>query len=161
MQLYRFSPITTTGALLHAVEYVNEASTQMCKKIVGEVYPISSLTIFAHYQEEFETLKKIVGELGTFIGETLGPRVVLHDPIMTGNNAITHLRIRNPDPYHTHAGSNDYEIDDYVSFKEKFLRAKPHNLILQQRVGYELIEFWDPEFDVLGYVLSEPERSRK
>ena len=39
--------------------------------------------------------------------------------------------------------------------------AKPDNLRLLVRPDYELIEFWHPDFDVTGYVLSEPERSKR
>ena len=129
--------------------------------ITGETAPITSLTIFAHYPAEFEILKKIQAEMGTQVGDVLGPRVVLHEPIVVEGGAITHLRIRQPDPYHGQVGSNDYDIADYATFKEKFLAAKPNNLRLLVRPDYELIEFWDPDFDVTGYVLSDPARSKR
>ncbi len=161
MQLYRYSPIENKEKLLEAILYVSRASTELYQKITGESAPISSLTIFAHNFDEFEKLKEIQSTMGEYVGEVLGPRVVLHERIVAGKNTITHLRIRKPDPYHSHVGSNDYDIENYVAFKEKFLASKSNNLRLQNRGEYELIEFWDPDFDVLGYVLSDPARSKK
>ena len=161
MQLYRWSPIKTKEELLSAMSYVNEASSQLFFKITASVAPISSLTIFAHYPDEFETLKMIQAQMGRYVGEVSGPRVELHEPRRTGENVITHLRIREPDPYHTHVGSNDYDISDYMKFKEEFLSKKPHNMRLLVRPHYELLELYDPDFDVLGYVLSEPDRSKR
>jgi len=161
MQLYRFSPIETKEKLVEAILYVHEETTKLFTHITGETAPISSLTIFSHYPEEFEKLKEIQKAMGNFVGETLGPRVILHEPIRAGVDIITHLRIREPDPYHAQVGSNDYDIPDYAGFKQKFLLEKPNNLRLLVRPEYELIEFWDPHFDVTGYVLSEPSRSKR
>lgn len=161
MQLYRCSPIETKEKLLEAIEYVNQASTELFHKITGEHASITSVTIFAHYPEEFEKLKELQALMGEFVGDTLGPRVSLYEPIRVGDNTVTHLRIRQPDPYHGHVGSNDYDISDYRAFKEKFLVAQPNNLRLLVRAEYELIEFWDPDFDVIGYVLSDPKRSKR
>ena len=161
MQLYRFSPIETKETLLEAIAYECATSAKLFTQITGETAPITSVTIFAHYPEEFETLKGIQATMGTQVGEVLGPRVALHEPITIGEGVVTHLRIRQPDPYHGQVGSNDYDIADYATFKEKFLAAKPNNLRLLVRPDYELIEFWHPDFDVTGYVLSEPERSKR
>lgn len=161
MQLYRFSPIGKKEQLLEAILYVHTTSSELCRKVVGEVYPISSLTIFSHYFDEFEVLKSVQAQMGTLVGGVFGPRVVLHEPLVVGEHTITHLRIRAPDPYHSHVGSNDYDIAEYKTFKEKYLSTHPHNLRLIEREGYELIECWDPDFDVLGYVLSDPARSKR
>lgn len=161
MQLYRFSPIKTKEALLDAMVYEHTASSEMFLQITGETAPITSLTIFAHYPEEFEMLKMIQATMGRQVGEVLGPRVELHQPLTVNGCEVTHLRIRQPDPYHGQVGSNDYDIPDYEAFKARFLAAKPDNLRLLVRPNYELIEFWHPDFDVTGYVLSEPERSKR
>ncbi len=161
IKLYRFSPIYTEKSLLEAVEYIASASSGLCKKVTGKVFPITSLTVISHYKEEFEYLKKIQATLGEYVGQIYGPRVKLYNPITTGPHIITHLRIREPDPYRAHAGSNDYDIVDYAAFKNEYLESCAENLGLIKRPEYEMIEFSDPDFDVLGYILSEPERSKR
>lgn len=160
MQLYRFSPIESKDTLFEAVAYIVRKSAELSQKIVGSLLPISSVTVYAHYPREYEYLCSLVKTLGHSVGENIGPRVVLYEPIVVDGYRVTHLRIRTPDPYHTHVGGNDYDIEDYINFKNVHLATHPNNLRLLIRQNYELIEFFDPDFDVLGYVLSEPGRSK-
>jgi hypothetical protein len=81
--------------------------------------------------------------------------VVLYGPIKVGDNLITHLRIRKPDPYRMQVGCNDFDFDDYNNFKSRYLKSGKQNLRLIERSDYEMIEFWNPDFDVLAYVLSK------
>lgn len=154
MRLYRFSPIKDEKRLREAVVYVAEKTSELARKIIGKSLPISSLTIFAHYPDEFEKLSKIVKTLGNFFNENNGPRVALHDPIKVGKNTITHLRIRKPDPYRMQVGCNDFDISDYDTFKNEYLSKYPNHLRLIKREGYEMIEFFHPDFDVLAYAVS-------
>lgn len=155
MKLYRFSPIQTKNELLEAINYVAIKSTELSKKITGNEYPISTLTIFSHYPNEFENLKKIIFDLGELSSENNGPYVRLKTPIELPNNKLEILRVRQPDPYRLHVGCNDFEVPDYEEFKSKFLESNPHNLRLIERPEYDMIEFFDPDFDVLSYVLSK------
>ena len=161
MKLYRFSPIYDEYGLINAVQYVATASSELCRKVIGEVFPITSLTVMSHYPDEFEYLKTLLSSLGEYVGQIYGPRVRLYSPIVAGIHTITHLRIREPDSYRAHVGSNDYDIPDYATFKNAYLEHCAENLHLIKRPEYEMIEFSDPDFDVLGYVLSEPERSKR
>lgn len=92
--------------------------------------------------------------MGTAYDENNGPRVMLHAPIIVGENIITHLRIRKPDPERPQVGCNDFAIEDYEAFKTKYLSRFPENLILIERSDYEMIEFRHPDFDVLAYIVS-------
>ncbi len=155
MKLYRFSPIENEKQLQKAIIYVANKTSELAEKIIGKSLPISSLTIFAHYPNEFERLSNMVFTLGNFFNENNGPRVVLHKPIIVKNNTITYLRIRKPDPYRMQVGCNDFDILNYFTFKEKYLPKHPNNLRLIKREEYEMIEFFDPDYDVLAYVLSK------
>jgi len=154
MQLYRFSPIQDREQLNKAVVYVATKTSELCGRIIGQTLPITSLTIFAHYLEEYEHLIKILNELGTYYNENNGLRIVLNTQIKIGNNTITHLRIRKPDPYRMQVGCNDFYVENYSEFKKQYLTTHPNNLRLINRAEYEMIEFFDPDFDVLAYVLS-------
>lgn len=159
MKLYRFSPIQTKEQLLEAAVYVAEQNAALCKKVIGETLPMTSLTVFAHYPEEYAFLCDLLANMGESVGGNNGPRIRLHEPITAAGQTITHLRIRNPDPYRAQVGCGDFDVSDYAAFKNRQLNAHPSNLRLLVRPDYELIEFFDPDFDVLAYVLSEPDRS--
>lgn len=154
MKLYRFSPIRNKKKLNEAVKYVATQNTKLCKKIIGKPLPITSLTIFAHYHAEYEEIVEILSKIGKYYNENNGIRVTLHNPIKVGRNTITHLRIRRPDPYRMHVGCSDLNIKNYSSFKKKYLDNKSKNLRLIVRSEYEMIEFFDPDFDILAYVVS-------
>jgi len=136
------------------VKYVAGQASKLSISIVGVDFPIHSLTIFSHEEKEFENLKNILFEIGQPFNENNGPRVVLNNPISAGKNTITHLRIRKPDTERPQVGCNDFDTD-YYSFKEKYLLKYTNNLKLTQRPDYEMIEFYNPKFDVLAYVVSE------
>jgi len=150
---YRFSPIETKEKLIEAARYIVSQTSALAQKAVGISFPITSLTIFSHSQDEFENLIKIQNELGDFYNENNGPRVALREPIIAAENRITYLRIRKPDPERPQVGCNDFDTD-YESFKNQYLAAHPNNLRLIKRPDYEMIEFFDPDFDVLAYVVS-------
>lgn len=154
MPLYRFSPITSKDALVQAVIYTAEKTSELCQKIVGEAFPISSLTIFSHYPSEYEALVTILSGMGTPKNENNGPRVRLHEPLAAGKNTLTHLRIRKPDPYRMQVGCNDFEVADYENFKQQYLMKNPNSLRIIERSEYEMIEFFDPDYDVLAYAVS-------
>jgi len=147
MKLYRFSPIRNEAQLLKAVKYVAVQNTKLCRKITGKEFPMSSLTIFSHYDYEYEKLVIILQKIGKYYNENNGLRVALHKPIKVGKHSITHLRIRKPDPYCMHVGCGDFDVN-YYEFKKKF-SGKGLRLI----TGRNMIEFFDPDFDTLGYVV--------
>ena len=154
-QLYRFSPIRDEKELREAVVYVVDKTSDLAKKIIGKTLPINSLTIFAHYPDEFEKLSGMVKALGNFVNENNGPRVALHEPIKVRANTIIHLRIRIPDPYRMQVGCNDFDVPDYIAFKNEYLSKHPNNLRLITRETYEMIEFFDPDVDILAYIVSK------
>src|SRR3989344_5155552 len=126
MNQYRFSPIQDKEELVDAVRYVATETTRLAEKVIGESFPIKSLTIFSHDQSEYESLIEILFEVGRPYNENNGPRVELFEPIRIGNNSIKYLRIRKPDAERPQVGCNDFEM----------------------------IEFRDLSFDVLAYVVS-------
>ncbi len=150
----RFNPIVSVEQLLDAVRYVAEQTSVMCEKIVGERFPITSLTIFSHSPDECVLLTKLLLTLGDHYDEHNGLRVQLHVPIEVGSNAIALLRVRHPDVARPQVGCNDFDVD-YVTFKEKYLSQHFAHLRLIKRTEYDMIEFADPEFDVLAYVVSD------
>ena len=52
-------------------------------------------------------------------------------------------------------GCNDFEIPNYKVFKNEHLSKHSKNLRLIERKDYEMIEFFDPDFDVFAYIVSK------
>lgn len=155
MNSFRFSPIKAEDELIQAVTYIANRSESLAQKVIGRKLPITSLTVFSHFEEEFKELKKIIAGLGTSYNENNGPRVKLYSPIIASGNKIEYLRIRKPDSERPQVGCNDYDITSYKEFKSQYLSYHYKNLRLIIRSEYEMIEFFDCEFDVLAYVVSD------
>jgi len=154
MKSYRFSPIRNREQLVKAVRYTALQATALCRKATGKALAIESLTIFSHYESEYKRLCGILKTMGKKCGENNGPRVALREPIKVSGNSIKYLRIRMPDPYRTQVGCNDFKVEDYDEFKRAHLLKDRKNLRLIVRPEYEMIEFFDPDFDVLAYAMS-------
>lgn len=154
MNTFRFSPIENREKLIEAVSYIATETSKLCEKIIGNTLPIKSLTVFSHYPDEYEKLIKILFEVGDLVNENNGPRIALYKPIEANGHKITHLRIRIPDTKRPQVGCNDFEIENYEAFKSKYLPENPNNLRCIVRPEYEMIEFFDSNYDVLAYVIS-------
>jgi hypothetical protein len=151
--LYHFSPISSKKELFDAVDYVIEQSLLLSQKVINQELPIDYLTVFAHYEAEYDKLVEIVKELGELSEANNGIKVALNEKITNRGQNIGHLRIRQPDPYRAQVGCCDFSVQNYKDFKQTHLSGNK-NLRLIQRPNYEMIEFFDPDFDVLAYIVS-------
>lgn len=147
-------PIQNQEELLKTVKYIATESSKMAKKVIGLAFPIKSVTVFSHSEQEFELLTGILSKLGKPYNYNNGPRVELHEVIQVNGNRITHLRIRKPDGERPQVGCNDFEAD-YKAFKRKYLEKYPENLSMIRRPEYQMIELRDEGFDVLAYFVSK------
>jgi hypothetical protein len=150
---YRFSPISNRDELFDAVDYVTKQALLLSQKAIDQELPISYLTIFAHYETEYDELVSMVKELGELSEANNGVKVLLNEKIANRGQSIGQLRIRRPDPYRTQVGCCDFSVQDYADFKQTNL-ANNKNLRLIERPDYEMIEFFDPDFDVFAYIVS-------
>lgn len=153
MQLYRFSPIQTETELKEAIGYLIKQEAELAAKAVGNSLPITYLTIFSHYADEYDRLVSLVQTWGEVSKANNGVKALLRQPITEQDQNINELRIRKPDPYRMQVGCCDFGIEYYCAFKESHLTNNP-NLRLIERPDYEMIEFFDPDFDVLAYIVS-------
>lgn len=153
-KLYRFSPISNKDNLLEVVNYIANKNIELCNNVLGKKLQIDTLTIFTHYLDEFEKLKEVALMMGKLESESNGPYIKLNEPIEVSGNKIDLLRIRKPDPYRMQVGCNDFLVSNYEEFKNQFLAQKHRNLRLIKRDEYEMIEFFDPDYDTLAYIVS-------
>ena len=156
MKLYRFSPIKSEINLFKAIDYILDQSQKLAIKVIDVNLPFSGkITVCTHYFEEYTALQPILHRIGTFDLHHNGDRVILTKPIMTLHGTITHVRLREPDPYRFQVGAGDFKVDDYVAFKTKYLR--PDNPYLREiiRPDLTMLEFWHPDFDVAAYIVKK------
>jgi hypothetical protein len=163
MDLYRFSPIENQASLADAIAYVAGECTWLFFNAVGFAPKVKALTIFAHYPDEYDYLVRLLTSLGESYNEyyvKLANPIIVEVGVLEVNGVpetvvqtIEFLRIRQPDPYRMQVGCCDYEVDDYWDFKQfyGFMTDNPRTI---ERTGYEMLEFYDPSSDVLGYVVS-------
>ncbi|MEX2008461.1 MAG: hypothetical protein WD850_03160 [Candidatus Spechtbacterales bacterium] len=151
MTSYRFSPIKTHEELFAAVQYVAKEAATLAEKVTGQRYPITYLTIFAHSQEEYDGLVAMLASLGEVSEANNGQQVKLNEAI----DGIPRIRVRKPDPQRPQVGCVDFDAGEYEDFKNKYLNSSEH-LRLIERPDYEMVEFFGPQFDILGYVVSAP-----
>ncbi len=154
-RLYRFSPIADKATFLKAINWIVVKTIKLGELATNQPYNISSLTVFAHYPQEFEQIKIMLLEMGTEVAENHGPFVKLTKPLNIESNNIDTVRIRRPDPYRMQVGCVDFKVENYEEFKNTYLTNEPENLRLIEREDYEMIEFFDPNLDVLAYVVSK------
>jgi hypothetical protein len=152
-KLYCFSPIKNEDELMEAIHYVAMETVKLGKKTINQEFPIKSVTIFSHFPDEFEKLKEIVFKIGSLQSENHGPYVKLNKPIKVGGSDLQVIRVRQPDPYRMQVGCSDFQVPDFEVFKNKYL-DQVKNLRLIKRPEYAMLEFFDPDFDVLAYLVS-------
>ncbi len=171
---YRFSPIENKEALLEAVNYVTRQATKMIFSIEGWTCPIKYVTIFAHYDDEYHKLLEIVSELGDRKELDNGVVVTLKEPLIAPGmtldvngkiEEITHrierIRIRMPDPYRMQVGCADYDFENDLKGYEFLVSAEAdlvQGIKLIERPDKEMVEFSDPDYDVLGYVVEPSDK---
>jgi len=153
MNLYKFSPIKSEIELQQAISYVYEQAALLSEKVVSQKLLSSYVTIFAHYETEYVKLINITNGWGQSSVVENGIKTTLNSPITIGENSIEELRIRQPDPYRMQVGCCDFTVNNYQSFKASYLPGNK-NLRVVTRAAFEMIEFFDPNFDVLAYVSS-------
>jgi len=166
--LYRFSPIDNKQGMLDAVEYVTKEATKMVFRDKGYTLPIKYVTIFAHYEKEYSELVELAAQLGTQSDTNNGIKTALDKPIeifamkldVNGEHqdvihSIESIRIRKPDPYRTQVGCCDFEYDGDYTWLASTETLSSNTTRRIQRDDIDMVEFFNPDFDVLGYVVKK------
>lgn len=174
MKRYRYSPINTKAKLLEAVEYIVKQTTLLLFNLEGQFFVTEYVTIFAHYQDEYEALLEICAQLGESEETNNGMKYILREPLkilagrieVNGNiednyDEIKYLRIRKPDPYRMQVGCCDLDLRAGYYYLENDVDVIPSdNKRKIVRPDLEMLEFFHPDYDVLAYGVKTDENSR-
>lgn len=134
----------------------------------GYTLPIKYVTIFAHYEKEYKELVQFASRLGTQTDTNNGIKTTLANKIeiltmkleINGVQqdmleVIESIRIRKPDPYRMQVGCCDFEYsDDYLWLASTETLASSGTRRIQ-RDDIDMVEFFNPDFDVLAYVVNK------
>lgn len=165
MKLYRFSPIETEGALRDAIAHIDTAGHELCTRIMGRSLSMTgSLAVFAHYEDEYKTLKEIQQKWARDPAAIHEKYRELRDPIKSraAGARYTRLYIRAPDPYRVHIGDFDVCLpsNEYTTLKNKIESGQgPRGARIFPRPDLDMIELFDPDVDVLVYIVPEKDQT--
>jgi hypothetical protein len=165
MKLYRFSPIKSEEELFGAIKHIHFECYKLCKQSFGRYLPnAGNVGVFCHYDDEYEYLIKVRKEL-TEASDNINQKYFrLHKPIVISTRGdvpkttYTFLYIRKPDPYRHYVGDVDFYLEPkkYKELKQAMLEGKKvKGARVFERPDLDMIELYDPDVDVLGYVSTE------
>lgn len=162
VKLYRFSSIKNQSQLQKAIKHTHFACFQLCKQALGRYLPVAgNVGVFCHYDDEYEYLTGLRKELTDASDNFNNKYFRLYKPIVIPakgdipETTYTYLYIRQPDPYRSHVGGIDFVLDakEYAEMKQALLSGKKiKGARAFKRGDPDMVELFDPEVDVLGYI---------
>jgi hypothetical protein len=165
MKLCRFSPIKDEQSLLKAIEYIHFAGHRLCKRVLGQYLPnAGNIGVFCHYDWEYKTLTEMREKLTKSSDNWNQKYFRLHKPIVIPakedipETTYTYLYIRKPDSKHTNVGDLDFfmDSDKFAELKRSLLDgAIIKGVRVFERPDLDLVELYDPDIDVHGFVGSK------
>jgi hypothetical protein len=156
MKLYRFSPIKNEETAQEALIYIHDNLRKLAELVLEEKLPINTLKVFAHYEDEYKFLFDWINAQGTKENEPSKTSYYIKPDkeLRITNDPIEFIGLRVPDPYRAQVGCGDFVVPDFNSFKNKYL-GKSEHLRKVPHPQYEMLEFFHPDIDVLGYIVNE------
>ena len=117
-------------------------------------FKISYLTIFSKSQNDFQSLRKLMQEIGEESDANNGYKYKLNSPINYLYEKVDSIRIRKPDIHRKEFGCADlvYDRKDYSNFRSIALEK---GLDVIVRKDYEMIELSDFKINVYAYLVKE------
>lgn len=145
----------TTQTLKNLIQEIVSQAYQLKETIIDEASPVNYACIFAQSEEKYAMLIEATKEISIIIAieTTMGPVFKIH-PLETIAGKLQLLKIRKPDPQRPEQGDADFTLQDYLRFKKEHLGKAWYTLI--ERENFEMIEYQDPDSDVLVYFSHPP-----
>lgn len=153
---HQFSPITNQKDFEAALAYVAAQSQKLAEAVLGEALPIDTLTLFSHSPAESEFLEASVRHYGPQSHYSHGQTLYIDSDFMVGSQRITILGTRQPDSAHPQVGYADYPVTDLTALAKEQANNE-YVLPVQSGRGVAMLELRHPDFDILGYIVSQRE----
>jgi hypothetical protein len=115
MKLYRFSPIKDEATIINAFEHIYTRLLDLKNRTVDEDWPVYTLKLFAHYEDEYEFLFKWINTIGDKddASSKTSYYVKPNKPFIVHGQKIPYLGLRVADPYRYQVGCGDFEVENY------------------------------------------------
>lgn len=151
-KLYTFSPITSKVQFDEALKYIVEKAEELSTQLTGTRLPVATVKVFAHYPEEFQFMKSILGEYGkpSTIGRSTS--IYVDSSVTIGGNQINNVGIRVPDPYRLQTGCVDFKVEHPIEFVKSLPKNEDGYIRPFPDMPKEFVELWHPDFDIAGYI---------
>ena len=159
---YRYSPIQDHDELLEAIKHIHLACYGLCKQSFDKYLPnAGNVGVFCHYADEYEQLVEVRKKLTKPSDNPEQKYFELYEPIVipaqedVPETTYTHLYVREPDPYRHHVGDIDFYLEqpEYDKLKQSLKDGEQiKGARLFPRNDLDMVELYDPDVDVLGYV---------
>ena len=136
---------------------VNQGLQAISENTEKKDLPVDYMGIFSKDDTEFTDMERLASTLGKPGDKTAtksGSTFLLDKPLNTPAGPLKVLKIRKPDPTRPQRGAPDFQVKDYLSFKEKYFSSGQNsNFSLMSRKKYEMLEL--KGIDVLVYFPSK------
>lgn len=166
MKLYRFSPIKNRTQLFKCIDYLHKTNYELCKKTMQSYLPVrGNIGVFTHYDDEYNFLLNLSQKLTDRLVHLNNKYFKLLKPIIIPakgsipSATYEFLYIRKPDPYRSQVGDIDYVLnaDSYGKLKNSLSKGESRpGIRLFERPEDDMIELFDPDLDVLSYLVAKP-----
>ncbi len=111
--------------------------------------PVNWVCIFSQNERECYEFLNAASKIGKEVKETPTGKIFHIKPIHTIAGDLQLLKIRTPDSTRPEMGDADFTVNDYASFKRKYLNEEKFKLIT--RHDFEMLELMEDGFDVRVY----------
>lgn len=151
-KLYSFSPIASKVEFDAALRHIVEKAEELSKQLTGTSLHVATVKVFAHYPEEFQFMKSILGEYGTLSEIGRSTSIYVDSMLIINGSQIENVGIRVPDPYRLQTGCVDFRVEDPKGFISSLQKNEYGYVRPFPDMPDDFMELWHPDFDVAGYI---------
>jgi hypothetical protein len=151
-KLYTFSLITSKEQFDSVLKHIIKNAEKLSEQLTGAKLSVATVKVFAHYPEEFQFMKSILGEYGTL--STIGrpTSIYVDSSLMIEGSRIENVGIRVPDPYRLQTGCVDFQVENPKEFVDSLSKNEHGYIRPFPDMPEDFVELWHPDFDVAGYI---------
>lgn len=151
-KLYAFSPITSKKQFDAVLKHIVKKAEELSEQLTGARLSIATVKVFAHYPDEFQFMKSILGEYGKLSTIGRSTSIYVDSSLVIDGNQIENVGIRVPDPYRLQTGCVDFQVENPKAFVGSLSKNEHGYVRPFPDMPEGFIELWHPDFDIAGYI---------
>lgn len=151
-KLYVFSPITSKEQFDLALKHIVKKAEELSEQLTGTRLSVATVKVFAHYPDEFQFMKSIIGEYGKLSTIGRSTSIYVDSSLTINDDQIENIGIRVPDPYRLQTGCVDFSVENPTEFMSSLPKNEYSYIRPFPDMPDDFVELWHPDFDVAGYI---------